>query len=169
MRPQAWLVKFTILCEDGVWRRDGLPSRKKADAVSEIRHMKRNPNLYRNVRGPFPMVLAETKAKPKPADKRLRVKFALKGRTLTAQVLEMPERLRGGGQLWWDRGYAINSAQYPALCDFGRTLYLQGYDRDRDRETAHRVFAPETIAAAALAAFRRGVADINRRLAKGEL
>jgi len=171
MRPVSWLVTFEIYCEGGVWRRDARPYRKRVQCLLGIYDRKRDPTMYRNVRGPFPLVLAETKAKPKPtpAGDRLRVKFALTGRTLAAQVLEMPQRLRGFEELWCEPGYAILSYCYPAIHKTEVSLYLRGSHRDRDRERVKAVFPSEAIAAKALAAFRRGVSAINRRLAKGEL
>jgi hypothetical protein len=106
------------------------------------------------------------------AEPRLRVKFTVsrsqwtkRGREVTAQVLEMPEQLRGIGTLAKTRNYKVASINFPFL--MGTTLYLPGNQRHMDKRQPTCEFATPPRARAAVVAYKRLIAKVNAGLKEG--
>jgi hypothetical protein len=97
-------------------------------------------------------------------NKRLRVKFTLKGSTVTAQVMEMPESLRGKQCVAKDRLYRVESWCSPEVN--GSRLYVRGQNRTTDNTPDSCDYGCPRDAKAAVAGFRRLIAKINAGLAK---
>lgn len=75
-------------------------------------------------------------------ENRIKVKFLQEDRKVEAQVLSMPEKLRGEDLLIRSRNYQIMSRSYPELCyekiNKEHTLFINGADSSKDGAPACR-------------------------------
>ena len=93
------------------------------------------------------------------SDKKLVVRFTTKGTKVTMQVLAMPERLRGKGELASTRTYCLGSYVWPQI-EFNN-LYLRGDLQKQDADIGTYTYKTPLAARRAVAGFRRLIRQIN--------